>query len=98
MQIGLVEGLDVLILILMEDALRDYYYDKRESERAVLILILMEDALRDLFCKSHHYVPECLNPYSDGRCSKRYNLVDERGKSLGVLILILMEDALRAQI
>ena len=38
----------VLILVLMEDALRDLFNNLSEQVAAVLILVLMEDALRVL--------------------------------------------------
>ncbi len=41
-------GQVVLILILMEDALRDLEVKVSSVEATVLILILMEDALRDI--------------------------------------------------
>ena len=38
---------DVLILVLMEDTLRDDYKHSYSSEFGVLILVLMEDTLRE---------------------------------------------------
>ena len=37
----------------------------------------------------------CLNPYSNGRCSKSKTMTQEELNKVLVLILILMEDALR---
>ena len=37
----------VLILVLMEDTLRDLYDEETMKETRVLILVLMEDTLRD---------------------------------------------------
>ena len=39
----------VLILVLMEDALRDLSNNLSEQVAAVLILVLMEDALREKY-------------------------------------------------
>ena len=39
----------VLILIVMEDALRDVWGFPKKYKRLVLILIVMEDALRELY-------------------------------------------------
>ena len=62
---------EVLILVLMEDALRVFHGIRRNEVLHVLILVLMEDALRD---KSKVQVIDkygSLNPCSNGRCSAR---------------------------
>ena len=85
----------VLILVLMEDALRVQINYDLERSSSVLILVLMEDALRAYYrwrTKGGEIL--CLNPCSNGRCSqsgKRVRNVDQDP----VLILVLMEDALR---
>ncbi len=59
----------VLILVLMEDTLRDYS-DVGSTKRQpnVLILVLMEDTLRDFDEKFEGYDPS-LNPCFNGRYS-----------------------------
>ena len=64
-------GKAVLILVLMEDTLRDEQFFSYRLHLQVLILVLMEDTLRGL-CEctelhSHH----CLNPCFNGRYSQR---------------------------
>ena len=56
----------------------------------------MEDTLRVLKAEKGYLFTYCLNPYSNGRYSTRYNkqCVEIAGQ---VLILILMEDTLRAK-
>ena len=62
----------VLILVLMEDALRvATSIDFNKDVRIVLILVLMEDALRVWGSILPHAQCECLNPCSNGRCSAR---------------------------
>ena len=43
------QNLIVLILVLMEDALRELQPKVQQQHRSVLILVLMEDALRVFF-------------------------------------------------
>ena len=63
--------LKVLILVLMEDALRGPHRDYLCGHKGVLILVLMEDALRVTWrVLSRREVPR-LNPCSNGRCSAR---------------------------
>ena len=60
----------VLILVLMEDALRERNSDpKKVKFDAVLILVLMEDALREISSLSTNPLCSSLNPCSNGRCS-----------------------------
>ena len=54
----------------MEDALRVCWMKGMSEDNIVLILILMEDALRDEQLALAYQEQRCLNPYSDGRCSK----------------------------
>ena len=62
----------VLILVLMEDALRgDRAKYCSECKKAVLILVLMEDALRVYNFNYFDMCRNCLNPCSNGRCSAR---------------------------
>ena len=66
----------VLILVLMEDALGDTESHRRERtiEERVLILVLMEDALGEELKKLDlENCGICLNPCSNGRCSRRAN-------------------------
>ena len=46
--VGWRSGISVLILVLMEDALREYREHHTGCSIRVLILVLMEDALREL--------------------------------------------------
>ena len=63
----------VLILILMEYALRDNDDAIDLCDYKVLILILMEYALR-VKCTSPEILSrKCLNPYSNGICSTSYD-------------------------
>ena len=61
----------VLILVLMEDALRVLAHKAGNLSRYVLILVLMEDALRDKYWMTASY-QSSLNPCSNGRCSARW--------------------------
>ncbi len=55
----------------MEDALRELIVKTQyKISYRVLILILMEDALRVTNKVMKKFKECCLNPYSDGRCSK----------------------------
>ena len=87
-------NLKVLILVLMEDALRAHQEPQsRRRLYGVLILVLMEDALRVYSLYLDTYA-NGLNPCSNGRCSARGGR-GRHNQSLQVLILVLMEDALR---
>ncbi len=67
-------ALVVLILVLMEDALRAYYNVGSITYDVVLILVLMEDALRvEELCLTRLTIVS-LNPCSNGRCSARHLL------------------------
>ena len=59
----------VLILVLMEDALRDTGEWLFVLHNKVLILVLMEDALRGEESSMKCHLVNCLNPCSNGRCS-----------------------------
>ena len=66
-------SLIVLILILMEYALRGAHYTKRGGVTTVLILILMEYALRVKLENRNGVKKGGLNPYSNGICSTSNN-------------------------
>ena len=86
----------VLILVLMEDGLRDiiHLYMKTFLGK-VLILVLMEDGLRVfLSLLLLQIFLFCLNPCSYGRWSQRRDARVNTHINL-VLILVLMEDGLR---
>ncbi len=59
----------VLILIVMEDALRDSLKNTDMTNESVLILIVMEDALRVGLIPLKKSYSKRLNPYCNGRCS-----------------------------
>ena len=62
----------VLILVLMEDALRDeLQFHRSLLQIGVLILVLMEDALRGSEIEPEDTYKTGLNPCSNGRCSAR---------------------------
>ena len=85
----------VLILVLMEDTLRDNDADMMTvKEFIVLILVLMEDTLRDGLDQSYNVRINGLNPCFNGRYSQRVTK-DEWCNLPLVLILVLMEDTLR---
>ena len=84
----------VLILVLMEDALRGVH--RKRVRRARYSLNPCSNgrcsASSDLLLETVNY--HSLNPCSNGRCSARHKW-QPNGRSSGVLILVLMEDALR---
>ena len=86
----------VLILVLMEDTLRDDIKKLiKNYQFEVLILVLMEDTLR-VDINIEQPTMGCLNPCFNGRYSQRIqNAVLYSLNS--VLILVLMEDTLREQ-
>ncbi len=59
----------VLILVLMEYALRESRFERREREERVLILVLMEYALREIWQILWSHGPDGLNPCFNGICS-----------------------------
>ena len=61
----------VLILVLMEDALRVKVRILVRQQKMVLILVLMEDALRETPSMGKLFPLNSLNPCSNGRCSAR---------------------------
>ena len=65
------DSLWVLILVLMEDALRVCSRIRITQRYRVLILVLMEDALREYNLAGLVFLSWCLNPCSNGRCSAR---------------------------
>ena len=75
--LALVKGLlpkklqDVLILVLMEDALALVDCDIEEVHKVcVLILVLMEDALAQRSYTKCRFQRSCLNPCFNGRCTR----------------------------
>ncbi len=66
----------VLILVLMEDALRVFIGRLTEWLNVVLILVLMEDALRVTREVRTEEVNKRLNPCSNGRCSASGNTLN----------------------
>ncbi len=85
----------VLILVLMEYALRDERFSCLMVMYFVLILVLMEYALRAGQYRGHLQLERCLNPCFNGICSARYQQRLANAMASGVLILVLMEYALR---
>ena len=61
----------VLILVLMEDTLREFHSYRLHLQRRVLILVLMEDTLRELIKKGDNPSWRSLNPCFNGRYSQR---------------------------
>ena len=85
----------VLILVLMEDTLREIIFCTILVLNLVLILVLMEDTLRVLVLVLLQVLCLCLNPCFNGRYSQRRQRSNCRGLFQAVLILVLMEDTLR---
>ena len=89
----------VLILVLVEDGLRDgtqKYFGVSDDQ--VLILVLVEDGLRGDTQRSMTTCMQCLNPCSCGGWSQRTTGLTFATKSLRVLILVLVEDGLREKV
>ena len=63
--------LSVLILVLMEDTLREIHYSSYSNDSYVLILVLMEDTLRANGGKQQDAFSNSLNPCFNGRYSQR---------------------------
>ena len=89
------EDHDILILVLMEDTLRELlaypqlghqslnpYFNGRYSQRIGQITV-------------KKWKKKCLNPCFNGRYSQSVSNTDLKGKHSRVLILVLMEDTLR---
>ena len=85
----------VLILVLMEDTLRETLKFIMVSHITVLILVLMEDTLR-AWSTIHRSHSLCLNPCFNGRYSQSPKHFQTLTSQI-VLILVLMEDTLREQ-
>ena len=84
----------VLILVLMEDTLREDVPGLIDKIKPVLILVLMEDTLRAFQEVLIKKLQPCINPCFNGRYSQRLRLLLIAVISV-VLILVLMEDTLR---
>ena len=84
----------VLILVLMEDTLRETLKFIMVSHITVLILVLMEDTLR-AWSTIHRSHSLCLNPCFNGRYSQSVGCPFGQSNLFRVLILVLMEDTLR---
>ena len=68
-------NLGVLILVVMEDALRDKQMAQNTMKNIfVLILVVMEDALREVKVEPKKEKKMGLNPCCNGRCSARSRL------------------------
>ena len=88
--------LEVLILVLMEDALRALHaFPNRRCNRQVLILVLMEDALRDLFLLHNRKTDNVVLILVLMEDALRVSMLNTIFDLAMVLILVLMEDALR---
>ena len=61
---------NVLILVLMEDTLRDRDVKGCGEVQKVLILVLMEDTLRGFVLAIDYPIVACLNPCFNGRYSQ----------------------------
>ena len=92
-QLQVTSAKTVLILVLMEDTLRDTVFESVYDRGVVLILVLMEDTLRGSH-RSLRYHYQSINPCFNGRYSQRVTPF-VRDKKQDVLILVLMEDTLR---
>ena len=87
---------EVLILIFLENALRQVMKGKIELLVKVLILIFLENALRrSARRKQWSNGDQCLNPYFFGKCSTAPYLNAAKWGHRKVLILIFLENALR---
>ena len=86
---------EVLILVLMEDTLREVDHDDRRCLYLVLILVLMEDTLRVDRMTAVLSKVNGLNPCFNGRYSQSLTHVSRLRIEEVVLILVLMEDTLR---
>ena len=62
----------VLILVLMEDTLRDEDFQDWILDALVLILVLMEDTLRGGYAVAVKATQNSLNPCFNGRYSQRF--------------------------
>ena len=88
----------VLILVLMEDTLREKKIgSKIQKLEGVLILVLMEDTLR-VFTIFVTLIRYSLNPCFNGRYSQSKWANNVMNIRKVVLILVLMEDTLRDRV
>ena len=69
--------MQVLILVLMEDALVHTTKTEEERKAAVLILVLMEDALVRYNVVADEEQAQSLNPCFNGRCTRTVREVCE---------------------
>ena len=89
-----ISAVEVLILVVMEDALALLKRALKYGSLTVLILVVMEDALaRTRRCKKSR-VFSSLNPCCNGRCTRTPAHLQRRNSLPLVLILVVMEDAL----
>ena len=86
---------DVLILVLVEDGLREDFAEENDPDYNVLILVLVEDGLREAIEVIIYGRNDCLNPCSCGGWSQRKSWLLFRKPQMNVLILVLVEDGLR---
>ena len=89
---------NVLILVLMEYALRAMLPSTSVGFPPVLILVLMEYALRECAFNFTGVTPNGLNPCFNGICSASYFRQKLNTEVQKVLILVLMEYALRVRV
>ena len=68
-------GLEVLILVLMEYALGVAKFNQMSTKKLVLILVLMEYALGVERIMVNEGEQICLNPCSNGICSRSLNVM-----------------------
>ncbi len=85
---------EVLILVVMEDALWQTVFKIMARRMLVLILVVMEDALWLYGRVSRQRCWISLNPCCNGRCSLTLGWNDQGETWIFVLILVVMEDAL----
>ena len=64
--------IEVLILVLMEDTLREHQAQRKSKQDVVLILVLMEDTLREPSRIAGQQPNMSLNPCFNGRYSQSH--------------------------
>ena len=87
----------VLILVLVEDGLREYFRVSDDQKNFVLILVLVEDGLRAWVKSLMYQGGNRLNPCSCGGWSQSREIHRYQEDGQQVLILVLVEDGLREQ-
>ena len=88
-------GQTVLILVVVEDGLREIHRLDYRNVNVVLILVVVEDGLRDVSWQlDRKFKGEGLNPCCCGRWSQSLTL-GQNGLFYDVLILVVVEDGLR---